>query len=68
LSVETVSVAVYDAKIDNPPMMLVFALDGKAELPTPAPPPPNNNNRPPTAPGAAPELQQRSIRNCSKAI
>ena len=51
-----------DAKIDNPPMMFVFALDGKAELPKPAPPPPpNNNNRPPTpaAPGTAPELQQR---------
>jgi quinohemoprotein ethanol dehydrogenase len=49
-----------DAKIDNPPMMFVFALDGKAELPKPAPPPPPNNNRPPQpAPGAAPELQQR---------
>jgi hypothetical protein len=50
-----------DAKIDNPPMMFVFALDGKAELPKPAPPPPpNNNNRPPpAAPAAAPELQQR---------
>lgn len=50
-----------DAKIDNPPMMFVFALDGKAELPKPAPPPapPQNNNPPPPAPGAAPELQQR---------
>jgi hypothetical protein len=50
-----------DAKIDNPPMMFVFTLDGKEELPKPAPPPPqNNNNRPPApAPGAAPELQQR---------
>jgi quinohemoprotein ethanol dehydrogenase len=32
-----------DAKVDNPPMMFVFAIDGKAELPKPAPPPPNNN-------------------------
>jgi quinohemoprotein ethanol dehydrogenase len=50
-----------DAKIDNPPMMFVFTLDGNEELPKPAPPPPqNNNNRPPApAPGAAPELQQR---------
>jgi len=41
--------------------MFVFALDGKAELPKPAPPPapPQNNNPPPPAPGAAPELQQR---------
>ena len=29
-----------DAKVENPPMLFVFALDGKAELPTPAPPPP----------------------------
>jgi quinohemoprotein ethanol dehydrogenase len=48
-----------DAKIDNPPMMFVFALDGKAELPKPAPPPPAQNNNRPPAPGAAPELQQR---------
>jgi quinohemoprotein ethanol dehydrogenase len=27
-----------DAKIDNPPMLFVFALDGKAELPAPVPP------------------------------
>jgi hypothetical protein len=48
-----------DAKIDNPPMMFVFALDGKAEMPTAAPPPAqNNNNRPPPA-AVAPELQQR---------
>lgn len=26
-----------DAKVDNPPMLFVFALDGKAELPAPAP-------------------------------
>ena len=49
-----------DAKIDNPPMMFVFALDGKAEMPTPAPPPANGRGpQPPPAPGAAPELQQR---------
>jgi quinohemoprotein ethanol dehydrogenase len=29
-----------DAKVDNPPMLFVFALDGKAELPAPVPPPP----------------------------
>jgi len=47
-----------DAKIDNPPMMFVFALDGKAEMPKPAPPPaPRNNNAP--QPPAAPEVQQR---------
>jgi hypothetical protein len=27
-----------DAKVDNAPMMFVFALDGKAELPPPPPP------------------------------
>jgi quinohemoprotein ethanol dehydrogenase len=48
-----------DAKVDNPPMMFVFALDGKSEMPKAAPPPPPNNNRQPPAPGAAPELQQR---------
>jgi quinohemoprotein ethanol dehydrogenase len=40
-----------DAKIDNPPMLFVFAVDGKAEMPKPAPPP--DNRRPPAA--AAPE-------------
>jgi quinohemoprotein ethanol dehydrogenase len=50
-----------DAKIENPPMMFVFALDGKAEMPKPAPPPPpRNNNAPqPAAPGVAPEVQER---------
>ena len=51
-----------DAKVDNPPMMFVFALDGKAELPKPAPPPapPAQAAKPqPPVPGAAPELQQR---------
>jgi len=46
-----------DAKIDNPPMMFVFALDGNAELPKPAPPPPPRNNNAPQPP--APEVQQR---------
>jgi quinohemoprotein ethanol dehydrogenase len=35
-----------DAKVENPPMLFVFALDGKAELPTPAPPPPPRNAAP----------------------
>jgi hypothetical protein len=49
-----------DAKIDNPPMMFVFALDGKAEMPKPAPPPINNNrNNNNAPPPAAQELQQR---------
>jgi hypothetical protein len=38
-----------DAKVDNPPMLFVFALDGKAELPKPAPPPAA------AAPAVAPE-------------
>jgi quinohemoprotein ethanol dehydrogenase len=48
-----------DAKIDNPPMMFVFALDGNAEMPKPAPPPAPPAKPQPPAPGAAPELQQR---------
>jgi quinohemoprotein ethanol dehydrogenase len=28
-----------DAKVDNPPMLFVFSLDGKAEMPVAAPPP-----------------------------
>ena len=39
-----------DAKIENPPMLFVFGLDGKAELPKPAPPPANQQRT------AAPEL------------
>ncbi len=42
-----------DEKVDNPPIMFAFALDGTAEMPKAAPPPPPNN--PPKA--AAPELQ-----------
>jgi quinohemoprotein ethanol dehydrogenase len=48
-----------DAKIDNPPMMFVFALDGKAEMPAAAPPPVQAAKPQPPAPGGAPELQQR---------
>ncbi len=39
-----------DEKVDNPPIMFVFALDGTAEMPKAAPPPPPNN-RPAPAPG-----------------
>ncbi|MEP6963438.1 MAG: PQQ-dependent dehydrogenase, methanol/ethanol family, partial [Acidobacteriota bacterium] len=42
------TVAPNNAKIDNPPMMFVFALDGKEELPKPAPP--VANPPPPPAP------------------
>jgi quinohemoprotein ethanol dehydrogenase len=44
-----------DAKIDNPPMLFVFEVDGKAELPKPAPVPVPANQRPPAP---APELVQ----------
>jgi len=53
------TVAPNNEKIDNPPMMFVFALDGKAEMPKPAPPPAPPAKPQPPAPGAAPELQQR---------
>ena len=44
-----------EAKVDNPPIMFVFALDGTAELPKAAPPPPPpNNNPPPPAPEKEP--------------
>ena len=43
-----------NAKIDAPPIMFVYALDGKAELPAPAPPPAQG---PPPAP-PAPEQRQ----------
>ena len=48
------TVAPNNEKIENPPMLLVFALDGKAELPTPAPVPPPRQQQP-----TAPELQQK---------
>jgi PQQ-dependent dehydrogenase (methanol/ethanol family) len=32
-----------DEKVDNPPILFVFSLDGTAELPQAAPPPPPNN-------------------------
>ena len=40
-------------KVDNPPIMFVFALDGTAEMPKAAPPPPPNN-RPAPAPEQKP--------------
>ena len=43
-----------DEKIENPPMMFVFALDGKAALPKPAPVPPPNRPQPPPAPELEP--------------
>jgi quinohemoprotein ethanol dehydrogenase len=52
-----ITVGPNDAKIDNPPMMFVFALDGNAEMPKPAPPPAPPAKPQPPAPGAAPELQ-----------
>jgi quinohemoprotein ethanol dehydrogenase len=33
-----------NAKVEHPPIMFVFALDGRAELPEAAPPPPLPNN------------------------
>jgi len=53
------TVGANDAKIDNPPMMFVFALDGKAAMPAAAPPPVQAAKPQPPPPGAAPELQQR---------
>jgi hypothetical protein len=35
-----------DAKIDDPAMLFVFALDGKAELPAVPPPPPASATAP----------------------
>jgi quinohemoprotein ethanol dehydrogenase len=46
-----------DAKVDAPPMLFVFEVDGKAELPKPAPPPPGRGNGAPP-PGPAPEQAQ----------
>jgi PQQ-dependent dehydrogenase (methanol/ethanol family) len=45
-----------DEKIEHPPMLFVFALDGTAELPKAAPPPPNNRG---AQQPAAPEQQPR---------
>jgi quinohemoprotein ethanol dehydrogenase len=42
-----------NAKVDNAPMMFVFALDGTAELPPPPPPP---TATPAPAPGAVPPV------------
>jgi hypothetical protein len=47
-----------NAKVDYPPMLFVFAVDGKVEMPAAAPAtaPPANNNQPRPA-GPAPEQQ-----------
>lgn len=45
-----------DAKVDHPPILFVFSLDGKAELPEVAPPPENNRGN--NAEPRAPEVQQ----------
>ena len=47
-----------DAKVENAPMMFVFALDGKAELPAPVTPP--LPGAPPAAPPAGPAPEQRN--------
>jgi quinohemoprotein ethanol dehydrogenase len=39
-----------NAKVDNPPIMFVFTLDGNAEMPAAAPPPPPPGQAPPPAP------------------
>jgi quinohemoprotein ethanol dehydrogenase len=45
-----------NAPVDNPPIMFVFTLDGKAEMPAPAPPPPSGPGAAPAGP--APEQQR----------
>jgi quinohemoprotein ethanol dehydrogenase len=44
-----------NAQVDNPPILFVFALDGKAEMPTPAPPPTPGPGQAPAPAGPAPE-------------
>jgi quinohemoprotein ethanol dehydrogenase len=46
-----------DAKVDAPPMLYVFELDGKADMPKAAAPPPGRGNGAPP-PGPAPEQAQ----------
>ena len=41
-----------DAKVDNPPLLFVFELDGKAPMPAPAPPPGRGGGPPPPPPPA----------------
>jgi quinohemoprotein ethanol dehydrogenase len=49
------TVGLNNAKVDAPPILFVFTLDGKAEMPAPAPPPPAPG-QPPAGP--APEQKQ----------
>jgi quinohemoprotein ethanol dehydrogenase len=46
-----------DAKVDYPPILFAFALDGKAAMPAPVPAGTNANNAPPPPP--APEQRQQ---------
>jgi quinohemoprotein ethanol dehydrogenase len=46
-----------DAKVDAPPMLYVFELDGKVDMPKAAAPPPRPGNGAPP-PGPAPEQAQ----------
>jgi quinohemoprotein ethanol dehydrogenase len=39
-----------NATVEHPPMLFIFELDGKGELPKPAPPPPPNRQAPPPEP------------------
>ena len=39
-----------NATVEHPPVLFVFELDGKGELPKPAPPPPPNRQAPPPEP------------------
>jgi hypothetical protein len=48
------TVGLNSAKVDAPPILFVFALDGKAEMPAPAPPPPQRG-----APPAGPAPEQK---------
>jgi predicted RNA-binding Zn-ribbon protein involved in translation (DUF1610 family) len=55
-----------DAKIDNPPMMFVFALDGKAELPTRSTPSAGKTGRPGSRSGS--RVAAALNNTCSKGI
>ncbi len=53
------TVGATNSKVENAPMMFVFALDGKAELPAPPPPTPTAPATDP-APPAGPAPEQRN--------